>query len=375
MNAINIFENQGMTEVSPLEAGFDPDSLGYLDEYLKENIQTGKLQGACYILSRKGKVFARKSMGTQHYKTPEVPFTTNSIRRLYSLTKPFTAAAIMQLVERGKLYLKQPMKHFIPELDTSEHGGINIFHCLSHTSGLNPDPGYYNEAYPLELRNNDLSKDPDWIKKMITGALRSNPGETWLYSSIAFVLLGEVIRKITGLSYEEYMHENIFRPLGMNRTHFIIPEELRDDLSLVSEDEEECFQTTQRENNYYASTMDLCSTADDLWKFSQMMLNGGTLNGKKVLSRKSVALMTRNNLQNVPGAGPCTKPVEHGLGWFVNPRGLMSKGSFLYEGMLRCLIAIDPSEDLVAILQVPSSTLYFPASTTVPVNIIWGGLL
>src|SRR5512141_814842 len=139
---------EGPVDVSAREAGYDESRLARLEAYFARAIEAGKLQGASFLLARRGKVFAHRALGRLTPAADSPPLRPDSIKDLASLTKPFTAAAVMRLVEDGVLWLEQPVKTLIPELDNPVHGGINLWHLLTHTPGLPPDGGHLCEPSP-----------------------------------------------------------------------------------------------------------------------------------------------------------------------------------------------------------------------------------
>lgn len=367
--------HRGEIHITPEEAGYEPKKLDQLDQFLIDLVDTKRLQGASYLLSRKDKIFAIRSMGKlRHDDTKE--FLPDSIRWIASITKVFTAVAIMQLIERGKLYIEQPVASVIKEFDTSVHKKINIFHLLTHTSGLMPDPGYFEEPYPID--DDALIKGNDWIKKVLEGPLYNKPGESWCYSSCGFKILGEIIHKISGMPYEDYVIKNIIRPLGMEKTFFEIPEEYHDQVCLVQDWEKEFL--TPIPDQYEgppSSGGGLFSTLIDLWKLGQMFLNKGNFNGNTILGRKTVEAMTRNYFNNLYAYswGRHVKSFEYGLGVsFTSDSSLISPGTFNHEGFGRSAFYVDPSEEFIVVYFVPTPTDWEAESMVNPRNIIWSGL-
>ncbi|WP_158606727.1 serine hydrolase domain-containing protein [Paenibacillus ginsengarvi] len=368
----------GHTNASPSEVEYDARKLDTLDRHFGQLIDDGKIQAASYLLARYGKIFAHKSMGARVGFEESGDLQPDSIRRIASTTKAFTAVAVLKLVEDGKLYLEQPVSNLIEEFDTPLHRSITVFHLLTHTSGICPDPGYYLEPYPRGWWN---GHDGDsWIKGVLSGPVRCKPGEFYNYSSAGFGMLGELIGRITGMHYNDYIRQSILEPLGMSRTFFDVPEHLHDEVCLAEKfDAERLTTSTKQPGKMPRAGGGLHSTLQDLWKFGQMLLDKGTFEGKRIISRKSVEAMTRNQLNKVPayawGVQIPSKNFGLGLNLFLEGGELKSQATFSHEGAGRCALHIDPAEQLVAVFFVPTATPGFlPESIVHPGNIIWSGL-
>ena len=364
----------GGVDVSPGEVGFIPEKVDQLDAYFLRLVEQEKVQCASYLLARYGKVFACKSMGGLSAFDDSTDFMPDSIRQVYSITKAFTAIAILRLVEEGKIYLEQPVASIIEEFDTPIHRSILILHLLTHTSGICPDPGYYCEPYPRDGWGS--GNDANWIKNVLKGPLACTVGEAWIYSSAGFTILGEIVSRITGVPYEEYVMQRILAPLDMHRSFFSIPRALLDQVCAVNEWEHKKLREEDQPNRPPMSAGGLSSTLPNLFRLGQMLLNKGTLDGKRAISRKAVEAMTRNQLCGVPafywGAG--FKSYAYGLGLHLAISDLLSPGVFNHEGYGRSCLYVDPAEQFMAIYFVPSVYEWLPEVTINPRGIIWSGL-
>ncbi len=369
--------HMGHTDTTPEEVEYDSRRLLLLDDLFKNLVQQKKLQCAGYLLSRRGKIFAHKSMGQLSGLGEQGPFLTNSIRRVASITKAFTAVTVMRLLEDGKLYLDQPTHTVIGEMDNPIHNGITIFHLLTHTSGLSPDPGSFMEPYPRGWWDGPYS--PSWIKNILAGPVLCKPGEEWIYSSSSFSILGEIISRISGVSYDEYVKQIIIEPLGLKRTFFDVPDDLFNEVCVLNEwDDQRLRSTEPRTNLPPRAGGGLYSTMEDLHVFGQMLLNNGESNGQRVLGRKTVEMMTRNQLFGIPSTqwSVNRKSVKFGLGLGLSsgPREIVSAEAYNHEGAGRCALYIDPVEKFVAVYFVPSIPDWVPESLINTRNIIWSGI-
>jgi CubicO group peptidase (beta-lactamase class C family) len=368
MNDIHVLT--GTVDTTPEKAGYNPSQLEKLDDFFIRLIKEEKLQGANYLLARHGKIFAHTSMGKLRPADPAKPYMPDSIRWIASATKVFTTVAILKLAEKGKLTLEQSVSHFIQEFDTDMHRKISIFHLLTHTSGLAPDPGFYLEPYPAQ-RESFKTMD-DVIKYTVSGVVHSKPGERWAYCTRGIVILGEIVKRVSGMPYEEYIQKNILDPLGMTDTCFTIPPEKRDRVCLTEEPDDEQWES----EDLFAAGGGLSSTSRDLFRFCQMMLNNGQLDGVRIVGRKAVEKMTSNHLNNVPADAweVHLDDKKYGLGWSIAYRSILTPGTYGHEGAGRVNMLIDPVEDLVAIYFVPTAIEWMPESLICPMAIIWSGL-
>lgn len=377
--------HEGWTDAKPEELGYDPHAIRKLDDHFADLIEKGTIQGASYLLSRKGKVFAHRAMGKLRPGDNSADLRSDSIRKVYSITKAFTAVAIHQLIDRGLLYLHQPASSLIPEMDTNKHREITVFHLLTHTSGLRGDPGFYTEPYGLpwfgwavhELK--ERGYDIGWKKAVLSGPLQSMPGNEWIYSTSAFALLGEIITKVSGKPYEQYVREEIVEPLGMIKTFFDVPEPFRDEVCYIEDWEREDIDQlqTRAEDDPPRAGNGLYSTLDDLWKFGQMMLDYGQFGGTRLLSKRAVQLQTSNHLAGVAHNGWGNKLTDYpfGLGWSLEHYDLCSKGTFSHEGFGHSGLFVDPVEELIYVFFAPSVKGFTNESVLIPRAIAWSGLL
>ncbi|OBR65510.1 hypothetical protein A7K91_10700 [Paenibacillus oryzae] len=377
--------HEGKTDGLAEELGYDNRALDVLQAHYEALIADGTLQGASYLIARKGKVIARRALGRLNHQENSPELMPDSIRKAYSITKAFTAVAIGQLIDRGLLHLHQSAASILPEMDTSKHREITIFHLLTHTSGLRGDPGFHNEPYPLpwfERIIREYCNDQQgisWIQTILAGPLQTMPGKEWIYSTSGYALLGAIISKVTGKPYETYIREEILEPLGMERSFFAVPEALWGEVCVTQEWDREALQFSikPREEAPPRSGNGLYSSLDDLWKFGQMMLNGGHLDGKRILSPRAVELLTSNHMKGIAhnGWGNELANYSFGLGWSLEHYDLCSQGTFSHEGFGHSGLYIDPAEELVFVFFVPSFKGFTNESVLMPRAIVWSGLL
>ncbi|WP_240041216.1 serine hydrolase domain-containing protein [Paenibacillus ginsengarvi] len=369
--------HDGRTDAAPEEVGYDPERLQALDTHLTGLIRDNKLQCAGYLLSRDGRIFAHRTTGKLTHLENSPDLKPDSIRKTYSVTKFFTAVAIMQLIEEGKLYLEQAVSTLLPQFDTPLHKGITVFQLLTHTSGVYPDPGAFLEPYPTAWFEGLRGYD-DWITAVLSGPLPFKPGEQYAYSSASFAILGEVVSRASGIPYERYVIERIAEPLGMTRTFFEVPDHLHGEVCVTGDWQvHECTSREDRTGKPPRAGNGLFSTLEDMWRLGQMMLNGGTFGGARLLSRKTVEAMTRNQLSGVKTSvwGSNTPDYSFGLGLSLAAPTIETPGTYGHEGFGRSGVKVDPAERFVAVFIVPTGIQWAPLSVIGTRAVMWSGLL
>ncbi|GGH31983.1 serine hydrolase domain-containing protein [Paenibacillus segetis] len=369
---------KGAIDIAPEEVGLCSEQLNKLKAHFYGLMERGEIQAASYLVARHGKIAVWNSMGKLDGTQERGDLQPDSIRKLSSLTKSFTNVAIGKLIEDGKLYLDQPVVTILDEFNNSTHQDITIFHLLTHTSGIMPVSGYFNEPYPREWWG--AQGFDNWIRKVLQGTLVCEPGTAYNYSTVGYALLGEIIARVSGVPYEQYITEHILLPLGMSRTYFDIPQELHAEVLIVDEHELGSLLNPQEQNGRPPrSDSGLHSTLFDLWKFGQMLLNGGTFEGQRILGRKTVDLLTRRHLFNVPAYhwGGKIKDKGQALGFdlAIDHMSFESVGTYQLEGAGRSALFVDPAEQMVVVFFVPSPYSWVPLSVLGTKQIIWSSLL
>jgi CubicO group peptidase (beta-lactamase class C family) len=372
--------HSGKTDCNPADVGYNSECLQALDEHFRRLIEKGTIHAAAYLLSKDGKIFAHKSMGRQSTYEDKGDFLPDSIRPLASITKVFTATALLQLIERGLCFLDQPVSEIIGEFDTDMHKHITLFQLLTHTSGLKADPGNFFEPYPAGWGEGKWTKK-NWIKKVLSGPLQFKPGTVWNYCTTGFFILGEVVARLSGTDYDTYVEKNILTPLGMANSFFILPAGHREKFSIVSPWNKEQLDE-DREKMPSPSLFaggGLLSTLPDLWRFGQMMLNGGTFGGKRILGRKTVEAAVKPHIKDIkaynwrPHIFDDSYCLTCGLGWEINKHGFLSDGTFGHEGAEGAGMFIDPAENFIFTGFYPDPEWHGEAWVS-PLAIAWSGI-
>jgi CubicO group peptidase (beta-lactamase class C family) len=316
---------------------------------MKSLVDAGAIAGAVTLVARNGKVFHLEATGFQDLESRK-PMRTNTIFDVRSVTKTVTAVAVMILIEEGKLGLNDPVEKYLPGFKK-----ITIHHLLTHTSGL-------PFSRPAEIEDITIKRDRTLAEVVALLAKQEpefTPGTQFRYASSGFAILGRIIEVVSGKPYEQFVKERVFDPLGMRDSFFFIPDDRRARVASVYRKQDGKLEKWReideytRHAKYSAPEFGMYSTAEDLAAFCQMMLNGGTFRGRRVLSRMSVAAMTANHTMNIKSA-VTQRPAYNGLGWGlsgdpIDDFPLTSPGSYGHNGAFGSLIWIDPKEGLVRI--------------------------
>jgi len=360
----------------PARAGMDAAQLARIAPVMKEFVDHGQISGAVTLVMRRGTLAHFEATGWQDADAKK-PMQKDSIFQIMSMTKPFTGAAIMMLAEEGKLRLHDRVEDHLPEFRgqmviVSEENGvrtlrkpsrpITIRDLMTHTSGLGPAaPGIGDIMVRMDRTLAEAcliySQQP----------LLFEPGTRWMYSNTGIAVLGRIIEVRSGMSFEKFLETRIFQPLGMTDSHVFLPAEKRSRLAPVFTVKDGRLVKAGadilagdplkfREGAKYSGPEhSMYSTAWDLAQFYQMMLNGGVLNGKRLLSPASVRMMTQLHTGDLqaghnPGTG-------FGLTWEVTkePAGTLtgqSIGTFGHGGAFGTYGWVDPQQQIVGVFLI-----------------------
>jgi CubicO group peptidase (beta-lactamase class C family) len=368
---------KGHVDTAPKDVGYDDGKIARLEAHFGKWIHERDLQGASFLMARHGKVFAHRALGRLTNEPDSPPLKTDSIKGIASITKMFTATAVMRLVENGYLWLEQPVKSIIREFDNPMHGGINLWHLLTHTSGLRADGDYWSEPYPIE--GWDLMRKEDWITKAaLAGPVQCKPGEQWNYCSLAFAVLGEIIGRVSGTYYDDFIMDEVVKPLGMTRTFMEVPEKLRSETVIMDEWGKKMLMEKNDRKGAPNGGGGVYSSLHDLFKLGQCYLNGGEYGGARILGKKTCQEMTRNQLPpGVPSYhwGKNCKSYRQGLGWeFYTDGPTVGPATYNHEGWGWCSLFVDPVEEFIFTSFVISPTGWNPDLMVSPRTIAFAGI-
>ena len=376
-----------LTEASPESVGMSGERLKKIDWLVDEYVKNRWVAGATAIVVRNGKIVYYKGLGYDDIDKRS-PMKRDAICRIASQTKAITSVATMMLYEDGKFLLDDPVSKYIPEIkdvrvldefnpaDSSyttvpAKREITIRDLLTHTSGI----GYaqigtkemnaiYAKAGVIGGIGVDRVVLGDKMKILAKLPLFNQPGEKWTYG-LSVDLLGWLIEIVSGMSFDQYLSKNIFIPLGMKDTYFYLPKEKYSRLAvLYTEDStQHIIKAPEHENingdfyrdypntpgTYFSGGGGLSSTAYDYAIFMQMLLNGGEYNGRRILSRNTIRMMTMNQIGDLS-----LGDYKFGLGFEVVTEKASGRstplniGSFSWGGMFSSSYWIDPKEKIVA---------------------------
>lgn len=375
-----------LTEASPESVGVSADRLARIDKMCTEAVLSGDLPGIVSLVVRNGKIVHWKAYGMADNQAGRV-LKRDDIFRIASQSKAITSTAVMMLWEEGKFRLDDPISKFIPEFKNPQvlksfkyadttyttepaKSEITIRHLLTHTSGI----GYgiidgneqikmiYQKAGVTDLFTTENISIAESVKKLAKLPLHHNPGEKYTYSE-GLDVLGYFIEVVSGMPFDQFLKTRIFDPLGMNDTRFYFPEDRAAKLVAVQHKVNgkwEKYPVTFYDTNYpvkgaktfFSGGAGLSSTVKDYATFLQMYLNGGELNGIRILCRKTVESIMGNQTGELYGS-----PNEHyGLAFGVltekgqNKGGLGSEGTFQWGGYFNTSYFADPKENVIGLI-------------------------
>ena len=373
-------------------SGIDGAALARLDQMLLSGyIEAGRIAGCVTLVARRGEIVHCSALGMMDRELGK-PMAVDAIFRIYSMSKPITSVAMMQLHERALFQLSDPVSRFIPQWRDLQvlAGGdypdyvsrppdrpMTMRDLLSHQSGLT----YGFMGGPVEtgcferqvyragtMRGRDLQS---MIDRLADLPLKFSPGDHWNYG-LSTDVCGYLVQEISGQRFDEYLEKHIFEPLEMVDSGFHVPVEKHHRLAANYElgPNDELQQTDQigagevlEPSTFLSGGGGLVSTTQDYWRFCQMMLNGGVLDGARILGPKTVELMTMNHLPDNGELSSCAlgtwaEPANDGIGFGLGfavaldlPRmqNLGSVGEYWWEGSASTIFWIDPVEDIVVI--------------------------
>lgn len=373
----------------PEEVGLSPDRLKRIHDVIQAHLDAKDFAGAVTLVMRKGKVVHFEAHGLMDLESNK-PMRTDTLFRMASMTKPITAVSVLMLMEEGKLVLSDPVSKFIPEFKNPKVAVWNLpndpkgagYHLepadreitlkdlLTHTSGLaNGGEGPAGEFF----RRANLQRGgslAERVKRLAPLPLNFQPGSQWEYSpSTGFDTLGRVVEILSGLTLEQFVKQRIFAPLSMNNSFFTIPPDRMKDVALLYAKREQGLvkpnapEAAPSNGDYFSGSGGVTSSAEDYLQFCQMLLNNGEWNGKRLLSRKSVELMTDNAIGNLDlrnymeGEDSRQNLSGYGFGLGVRVRRstgasgwLGTVGDYGWAGANGTYFWIDPKEQLVGMV-------------------------
>lgn len=352
---------------TPQEAQVSSHIVDRIKERVAKWVEEGIHQALVLLAARKGTIFLYDAYGTQKPEEDGPPLALDAIFPLASLTKPITATAAMILVEEGLLGLNRPIQGYIPEFEGEGKDRVLVHHLMTHTSGLPNDDNVFSvieerDKEGIEVEPAEETEDPTIHRYLHYGMdvpLANRPGGVMVYSSYGIYLLGEIIRRLSGQSWNDFATDRIFTPLGMKDTSYTVPDVLKHRTVIRPEeapyphlDEAEFQERPSPSGGAYSTAMDMAI-------FGQMFLNNGRYGDQRILSPQGVSAMTKNQIPGIEAQFFEEKFPEAGwgLGWSINlefkrkahGEPLASSASYLHGGAGGVHLWMDPVNEIVGV--------------------------
>jgi len=379
---------------NPEDLGLSAERLHRINDVVRQYIDTKQITGAVTMVARRGKVAHFEAQGLMNLEA-KTPMRKDAIFRMASMTKPVAGVAILMLMEEGKLRLSDPVSRFIPEFKGQKvaiakpvaaargAGGapqpprepevytvptdreITIRDLMTHTSGLGSGGAAARETERVAPR--DASKAlVDYVTRLGGAPLDFQPGAEWRYSGLAGIdTLGRIVEIVSGLTFDQFLKQRVFDPLGMKDTAFYAADDKMSRVVTLYRRTPTGLERIETPNwlatkTLFAGGGGLWSTADDYIQFAQMLVNGGTLNGKRFLSPRTVDLMASNHVGDLYGGVGSARGLR-GMGFGLTVEVVLdniaagrreSNGSFGWDGAFGTHFWVDRKEQLVGLLMI-----------------------
>ena len=378
-----------LPHAAPEEVGMSAEGLGRIRDVVQQFVDAGRIQGAVVAVSRRGKVVYFEAQGVADEDT-KAPMQRDHLFQMASSTKPVLGVAAMMMIEEGLFKPTDTVQSYIPEFKgiqvavlkepanedispeyalpdnvpahrlVDAHRPVTIHDLLTHTSGLASFG--LGTAVSTWDRPDETETLATWIPKAAAGPLDFQPGARWMYSgTVGLDVVARIIEIVSGTPFNAFVQERIFDPLDMKDTHWNIPKDKIPRLVVIRGDK----GTWRKPTRYFSGSIGLISTARDYMHFEQMLQNGGTLFGNRLLSSSSVALMSTNHVGDLYREKGDTKGV--GFGYTVSvtldpgvAKSPRSAGAFGWGGAAGTMSWTEPKEKLSAVIMVQQPTVDLP---------------
>lgn len=329
---LNLSTAAELPAAKPAEVGLSAEKLNEVSKIMQQRVADEKLAGGVVAIARKGKLVYLEAFGDRDVEN-DLPMETDSIVRIYSMTKAIATAAALMLVDEGKLDPEAPASRYVSALADvqvwTEDGlvapnrPITVADLMRHTAGFGNSghPGVGKDFQQAKLQ--DATSLDDYVSRLASVPLAYQPGEDWIYSN-SIDVLGLVIQNASGQPFDEFLQERILNPLGMNDTGFFVPENKRERFATLYNRDQDGLKpndSPQANDRYYSKPAvpsgggGLVGTAEDYMQFLMMIANGGEWAGKRYLKSETVKLMTTNQLPKAAYPIYFGKQVRHGIGY------------------------------------------------------------
>lgn len=373
---------QTLPKTKSEDVGLSTERLQRINEVIQRYIDNNQISGAVTLVARKGRIAHYEAQGLMDIEAKK-PIRKDALFRMASSTKPVASVAIMMLLEEGKVRLSDPVSKFIPEFKNQKVAvvkspateiemvpaarEITVRDLLTHTSGLGSGGSAAAATAKITQTRQPTDTLADYIPRLGAAPLDFQPGTLWRYSGLLGIdTLSRIVEIASGLTFDQFLKQRIFDPLGMKDTFFALPDDRQSRLMTLyrragDKLEKHPNQEFLTSKTYFSGAGGLISTAEDYFHFAQMLANGGQLNGKRLLSPHTVALMSSNHVGEM-FPGQLGRPPGMGFGFAVEvvvdaikADSRRSNGSFGWDGAFGTHFWIDPKEKIVAVLMIQTA--------------------
>jgi CubicO group peptidase (beta-lactamase class C family) len=390
---------ENLSYATPESVGMSSDRLARIAPVLQQYVDDGELVGVVSMIARRGKIVHFDDYGVLSKDTGHA-VEKDSVFRIYSMTKPITTLAVMMLYEEGKLLLTDPVERHLPAFKNIRVAGpggalvapqrpMTVQMLMTHTAGLTY--GVFGDTLvDRQYRDADVMASPDnttLIERLGQIPLQFQPGTRFHYS-VATDVLGALVEAVSGQTLGEFFHERIFAPLQMNDTFFQVPAEKlqRFGTNHTYNPQSGQLEVSDRPSDsnfvnrrtFESGGGGLLSTAEDYMRFAQMVINGGELDGTRIIGSKTLEYMTQNHLAGIFGDNGQHDPHElpgftrgtgFGLGFAVIDEptaagGIGSVGEYYWGGAAGTIFWIDPVEELIGVVMIQHMNVRVPLRAT-----------
>jgi CubicO group peptidase (beta-lactamase class C family) len=376
----------------PEDVGFSSERLARITEMMKRHVTAGEISGGVTLVARHGRIAHLEAVGVTDIDSKK-PMTKDAVFRIASMTKPVTGVAIMMMMEEGKLRITDPVSKYIPQFKDMKvamalpklappagapvideapapprfytvpaEREITIRDLLTHTSGLVSGPMSTADARKPDVVRKPTETLADYIPRLGATALEFQPGTRWAYSAQAGMdTLGRIVEIVSGQPFDQFLRQRLFDPLGMKDVSFYPTETLEPRMVTAYQIGpkgtmvKNANSSTMQSRVYFMGSGGLITTAEEYAKFGQMLANGGELNGKRLLSPRTVSFMSAVHIPDtLPGRQPgegyglSVRVVNHAVDGALR----VSDGSFGWSGAYGTHFWVDPKEEIVAVMMI-----------------------
>ncbi len=369
-----------LPRAEPAEVGLSQERLDRVTQAMERSVDKSYLAGAIAVVARKGKIAYWETVGMAD-KDAGRPMSDDTIFRIYSMTKPIVGVALMTLYEEGEFALKDPVHKYLPEFKgvkvlegdkwVNQDRVMTVQDLMRHTAGLTYGlfgSSWVDEMYvEADVLGDNKSVD-DFSQKLAKLPLKHQPGTVWEYS-VAVDVQGRLIEVLSGMDLDEFLVERLFKPLDMPDTMFHVPadkldrfvemyQQTKDKKTIEPSPASRSDRYHDRKSRWFSGGGGLVSTTRDYLRFCQMLLNDGVLDGNRILSRKTIELMTVDHVAEI---GIRSNILRTGYGFGLNFAVHMNKaasglngslGEYNWGGLAGTSFWIDPKEEMIGLYMI-----------------------